>query len=264
MTDNDALSSAPRGLTAASKARFRIEIVIVLGLSLGMSGLRSLLSLLKAELSPTPLSEQTQQLNPQLAEEGVWDAIYRVLSIVSSLMLVALVLYLLWEPGRRVFQAIGLDFTKIGSDVARALAIGACIGIPGLGLYVLSRTLGYSQQVQTSDEATQWWIVVLLVLSAVRAGLLEEVIMLGWFFDRFRRLGVGPVATIVASAAIRASYHAYQGYAGLIGNFVMGLVFGWLYRKWGRVMPLVIAHTLIDIVAFTGYPLARALLPAVF
>ena len=35
----------------------------------------------------------------------------------------------------------------------------------------------------------------------------------------------------------------------------MGLIFGYLYRRWGRVMPLIIAHTLIDMVAFVGYAL---------
>mgnify|MGYP003488981035 FL=1 len=50
----------------------------------------------------------------------------------------------------------------------------------------------------------------------------------------------------------------------MFGNFVMGVVFGWCYQRWGRVMPLVIAHTLLDVVAFVGYPLAVALWPAVF
>ncbi len=50
----------------------------------------------------------------------------------------------------------------------------------------------------------------------------------------------------------------------MVGNFAMGVVFGWCYRRWGRVMPLVIAHTLIDVVAFIGYPLAVALWPGLF
>jgi len=33
----------------------------------------------------------------------------------------------------------------------------------------------------------------------------------------------------------------------------MGVIFGVLYRRWGRVMPLVVAHTLIDAVTFVGY-----------
>ena len=44
----------------------------------------------------------------------------------------------------------------------------------------------------------------------------------------------------------------------------MGIVFGWAYQRWGRVMPLVIAHTLIDVIAFVGYPLAAAWWPGLF
>jgi len=57
----------------------------------------------------------------------------------------------------------------------------------------------------------------------------------------------------VFSAVLRGSYHLYQGFGGFLGNAAMGLVFGVLYRRWGRVSPLVIAHTLIDTVAFVGY-----------
>jgi hypothetical protein len=35
----------------------------------------------------------------------------------------------------------------------------------------------------------------------------------------------------------------------------MGLVFGLIYLKWKRVGPLVVAHLLLDIVAFVGYSL---------
>ena len=44
-----------------------------------------------------------------------------------------------------------------------------------------------------------------------------------------------------------------QGYGPFVGNVAMGLVFGWVYQKWGRTMPLVVAHTAIDVVAFVGY-----------
>jgi membrane protease YdiL (CAAX protease family) len=59
----------------------------------------------------------------------------------------------------------------------------------------------------------------------------------------------------VASSVLRGSYHLYQGVGGLVGNMVMGAVFCLLYQRWGRVMPLVVAHALIDTVAFVGYAL---------
>ena len=55
------------------------------------------------------------------------------------------------------------------------------------------------------------------------------------------------------SAAVRGSYHLYQGLGGFLGNATMGVIFAVLYRRWGRVTPLIIAHSLIDATAFVGY-----------
>jgi membrane protease YdiL (CAAX protease family) len=63
------------------------------------------------------------------------------------------------------------------------------------------------------------------------------------------------MAALVASSVLRGSYHLYQGVGGFVGNMVMGVLFVLLYRRWGRVGPLVAAHALLDIVAFVGYGL---------
>src|SRR6516225_5737459 len=36
-------------------------------------------------------------------------------------------------------------------------------------------------------------------------------------------------------------------------NAILGVIFGVLYKRWGRVTPMIIAHTLIDAGAFVGY-----------
>ncbi len=166
--------------------------------------------------------------------------------------------------GGNALRRIGLDFRRFGTDLGRGVLLVLVIGIPGLGLYVAGRLLGITVTVVASPLDAAWWTVPLLVLSAVRAALTEEVIFIGYLFDRLRRLGWSWWSIILATAALRGAYHAYQGLGAVVGNFAMGLVFGWCYRRWGRVMPLVIAHTLIDVVAFVGYPLAVALFPAVF
>ncbi len=236
----------------------------MLALGLGQSAVYSVLSLVRSLLRPVPLGEQETQLNPSRDATAIWDAIYQLLSIAFDLALVALAVYLLWEPGRSALRRIGLDLTAFGRDLGRGAGLVVVIGVPGLALYAVGRALGVTVSVQASPLDAAWWTVPLLVLSALRAGLLEEVIMLGYLFDRLRRLGWGWWPIILASAGLRGAYHAYQGFGPLVGNFVMGVVFGWCYRRWGRVMPLVIAHTLIDVIAFVGYPLAAALWPAVF
>lgn len=256
--------SPGEGLDHYRRVRLRWEIGLVLAITVGQSALYSVLSLVRALLRPVPIGQQATQLNPSRDAAAFWDVLYQTLSIFFGLALVALVMFLLWEPGSNALRRIGLDFRDFPRDVGRALLIGAAIGIPGLGLYVLGRALGITVQVQASPLDAAWWTVPLLVLAALRAGLTEEVIFLGYLFDRLRRLGWGWWAIILSTAALRAAYHAYQGFGAMVGNFVMGVVFGWCYRRWGRVMPLVIAHTLIDIVAFVGYPVAAALWPGLF
>ena len=55
------------------------------------------------------------------------------------------------------------------------------------------------------------------------------------------------------SAVLRGSYHLYQGYGGFLGNAVMGVIFGWWFQRTRRVVPLVIAHFLLDAFSFVGY-----------
>ena len=100
----------------------------------------------------------------------------------------------------------------------------------------------------------------MLLFAALRAALLEEVLVVGYLFNRFDLLGLRPRTTLLASALLRGSYHLYQGFGGFLGNAIMGLVFGLAYRRWGKTMPLVIAHFLLDAVAFVGFALFAKLI----
>lgn len=236
----------------------------MLAVTVGQSAVYSLLSLVRRLLAPAPLGQQQTQLNPTQDTAEVWDLIYQVLGLFFSLALVALVVYLLWEPGMSALRRIGLDFRRFGGDAGRGILLLVVIGVPGLALYAAGRALGITVQVQASPLDAAWYTIPLLVLSALRAGLTEEVIFLGYLFDRLRRQGWNAWMIILSTAALRGVYHAYQGIGPIIGNIAMGVVFGWCYRRWGRVMPLVIAHTLIDVIAFVGYPLAVSLWPGLF
>ena len=261
MSTPDALSEARR---PRSNARLWWEIGIVLALSVGRSALYSVLQLVRALQQEQSLGDQQTSLNPGASAAEFWDVLYQFLGIFFSLAPVALAIYLLWEPGVSALRRIGLDFRRFGGDVGRGVFLFAVIGIPGLGLYAAGRALGITVQVDAAPLDPSWWTIPLLLFAALRAGLIEEVVFIGYLFDRLRRLGWGWWTIILSTAALRAAYHAYQGFGPMIGNFAMGVVFGWCYRRWGRVMPLVIAHTLIDIIAFVGYPIAAGLWPGVF
>lgn len=246
------------------RGRLWWEVGIVLALSVGRSAVYSVLSLVQALTREAPLGDQSTALNPGASAQQFWDVLYQFLGVFFGLVPVALALYLLWEPAASAFRRIGLDLTRVARDLGTGLTLVLVIGVPGLMLYAAGRALGITVRVEAAPLDPSWWTIPLLVLAALRAGLLEEVIMVGYLFDRLRRLGWGVWTIILSTAALRGAYHAYQGFGAIVGNVAMGIVFGWVYQRWGRVMPLVIAHVAIDIVAFVGYPLAVAWWPALF
>ncbi|WP_350349481.1 CPBP family intramembrane glutamic endopeptidase [Agromyces sp. G08B096] len=244
--------------------RLRIEVAIVLALSLGASAVYSIVSIVARLTADTPLSQQSAAINQSRSSREWLDFTYQFLDVVFGLAVVALVLYLLWRPGVDPFRRIGLDLTRPGRDAASGLALVAVIGVPGLALYAAGRALGFTVAVVPAPLDAHWWTIPILVLAALKAALTEEVIVVGYLFTRLRELGVGPWATILSSAVLRGTYHLYQGFGPFAGNVAMGIVFGWCYTRWGRTMPLVVAHWVLDLVSFIGYPLAAMWWPALF
>jgi membrane protease YdiL (CAAX protease family) len=255
-------SPVPGVPAAATRTRLRWEIVIVLGLSLGASAVYSVVSIISRLTAEVALSDQSATINGSQSTREWLDFTYQFLGIVFALFPVALVLYLLWQPSRSSFRLLGVDFTEPKRDLLRGGALLLIIGIPGLGLYLAGRALGFTVAVVPSPLDTFWWTIPILVFSAVRSALSEELIVVGYLFTRLRELGWNAWTIIVSAALLRGSYHLYQGIGPFVGNVLMGVVFGWCYLRWGRVMPLVIAHWVLDIVSFVGYPLAVLWWPA--
>ena len=182
------------------------------------------------------------------------DLFLQLTNITLALAPVLLVFYLLARAGEGP-SAIGVDASQPGRDLARGAGLAALIGGSGLGLYLIAFHLGVELNVVAEGLPDIWWRIPVLLLSAFQNAALEEVVVLGYLMSRLEKLGVRPSRAIAISAAIRGSYHLYQGIGAFFGNAVMGAIFGVLYRRWGRVTPMIIAHFLIDAVAFVGYAL---------
>lgn len=256
------VSAEPEQPTDRGPARRRLtaEVWIVLGLSLGQSAVYAAVRLLDRLTRAEALGQQTATLNPTQSPRPWLDLTYQLLGIGFGLVPVALALFLLAQPHglRAALARIGLDGSRPGRDLLAGVGLAAAIGLPGLALYAAGRALGLSVRIAASGLTDHWWTIPVLVLAAVYNALLEEVLVVAWLLDRLDRLGWAVPAAIAASALLRGAYHLYQGPAMAAGNVVMGVVFALAYRRWGRVMPLVVAHTLLDVVSFVGY----ALIPA--
>ena len=212
-----------------------------------------MLSLIEVSTSATGLAGSSAKLNPSQSSSEIWDFIYRLVGLSLGFVPVALALYLLAQKYGNPAMLIGLWKPKT-KDLIRGFALFTAIGLPGLALYLGARALGLAARI-VPGAFEYWWVIPVLLVSALKAALTEEVIMIGYLYKKFDELGISFRWRQIISAGIRASYHAYQGVAGILGNFVMGLVFGWAYLRWGRVLPLVLAHFLLDAFSFVGYAL---------
>jgi membrane protease YdiL (CAAX protease family) len=233
--------------------QIRWEIFVVFAVSLGASGLYAFVSLIGSLTAPKALGQQQAVLNGSLAPgRPLLDLFLQLTNIFIGFAPVVLVFYLMSRSGEGPSD-LGLDTTEPGWDLLKGVILAAIIGGSGLALYLAAYKLGFALNVVAESLPAVWWRIPVLVLSAAHNGILEEIVVLGYLLNRLDQLSMRPSRAIALSAVLRGSYHLYQGFGGFIGNAIMGVIFGILYKRWGRVTPMIIAHTLIDTGAFVGY-----------
>jgi membrane protease YdiL (CAAX protease family) len=211
----------------------------------------AILSLLEAPISGVVVAAADQ--SNAFAKE--------VLGFVFGIAPVFLVLHLVRRSGEG-FEMVGLRDDDPARDAARGALVFAVVAVAGLGIYLAAVELGVNRFVVPTPPLGHWWTVPALVLNAVQAGLVEEVVVLGYLVTRLQQLSWSPALAVGASGLLRGAYHLYQGFGGFVGNLAMGLLFGVLFLRWGRrTWPFVVAHVLLDIGAGIGFILFRNRLP---
>jgi uncharacterized protein len=230
----------------------RVELAIMLSVTFGLSAVTALLQLADSVLRN--LSAERIPLNPRRSYFDLIDLGLNATDVAQLIAWGGLGLYLLWRSGLSPAR-IGLARLQWRPDLAGGVGLAALIGLPGLGLYLAARALRINASVIPSGLSDTWWRVPMLVLVAFADGWAEEIIVVGYLLTRLGQLGVGARAALVCSSLLRGTYHLYQGFGAGLGNVAMGLVFGYAWQRTGRLWPLVIAHGIIDAVAFVGYAL---------
>ena len=262
------------GSRAAWRANWRVrgddrpailhrEVLLMLGVSLGYSAVVALMSIID-KLTRAPLNQQTTAMNTSPApDRPLWGLALELRWIVFGYLVPSLLaLYLLnrdreWSPSIGTVGArLGLDRSRWRFDVVAGFGLAWLIGLPGLGLYLAAREIGINTSVSAAN-LSEWWAIPVLVLLAFGNGLIEEVVVVGYLVTRLRQTGWGVAAAVTASSLLRGTYHLYQGFGAFLGNAVMGVVFTLFFLRFGRLWPLIIAHAILDIVAFVGYTLLR-------
>lgn len=227
----------------------------MLGVSLGLSGVYAVLSYLRAELTVKGgISATTATVASGAQTSRVWlDLAYDLTGLIAGLMPVLLALVLLSRDPRVAGFGIGLFRRPARRELLQGAGFAALIGIPGLVLVWAAQRLGVSANLAVVDVPDTWYRVPLLLLQAAQNGALEEIVVVGYLLTRLRQMGWSNGRALGVSAVLRGSYHLYQGLGGFVGNLVMGLIFAWWFQRTRRVVPLVVAHFLLDTFAFVGF-----------
>jgi len=222
----------------------------VLALSVLASAVYAIISVLEAPIRGVTVASASQSavLARQLA------------GVAFGLAPVWLVVFLVRRSGEGL-GAIGLAWDRPRRDLALGAALFAVVGLGGIAVYLAAVELGVNRFVVPVPPLGHWWTVPVLLLDALEAALLEEVIVVGYLVTRLQQLRVGSGAAVGASALLRGTYHLYQGFGGFFGNLAMGVLFGLVFVRTRRTWPLVIAHFLLDVGAGVGYLLFRDRLP---
>jgi membrane protease YdiL (CAAX protease family) len=227
------------------------EVLVVLSLSILRPAAFAILSLLEAPIAGVVVAaaDQSNEFTRQL------------LGFVFALAPAFLVVHLVRRSGEGV-AAIGLGADRPTFDLSRGVVVAVVVGIAGIGVYLGAVELGVNRFVVPVPPLGHWWTIPALVLNAVEAGIVEEVIVLGYLITRLQQLSWSAAVAVGASALLRGSYHLYQGWGGFVGNLAMGALFGFLFLRWGRrTWPFVVAHVLLDVGAGVGFILFRDRLP---
>jgi membrane protease YdiL (CAAX protease family) len=236
------------------RPRYGLELLAVLVVSFGFSALDALLSFVRTQVTVQGgfANAQVPVVTHSVTSYPWLDLLDDLAGVLHGLgpPLLALVLLARDPAGRGL--SVGLDRLR-WRELAQGAGFCALIGLPGLGLVWLGRQLGFNGQIIAVTFPDVWYRVPVLLLDAFQNGAAEEIVVSAYLVTRLLQLGWSRERAVIASASLRGCYHLYQGYGGFAGNLVMGLIFAWWFQRTRRVVPLVVAHFLLDAISFVGY-----------
>jgi membrane protease YdiL (CAAX protease family) len=241
----------------AAPPRYGLELLAVLGVTFGISGIDSLLSFVRAQVTINHgvgfRNVATAPIKSAAKTPYQWlDILDQLVSVLGGILPAFLAIVLLMRSPGGPGYGIGLDRLRL-REIGQGAGFAVLIGGPGLALVYFARKLGLNAQIVVTNFPDVWYRIPTLLLEAFQQGAAEEIVVCAYVLTRLHQLGWTNSRALAAGAVLRGSYHLYQGYGGFIGNAVLGLIFGWWFQRTRRVWPLVIAHSLIDAVSFIGY-----------
>jgi membrane protease YdiL (CAAX protease family) len=233
---------------AVDRRTLRSELLVVLAVSFFASAAYAAVQFIYDALHVPVSTPVTVRPLPPAFDPYVF--VSRIFGELFDLAPVALVAHLLARSGETM-RRLGFDRAQVRGDTGLGVVLGlaAIAALVGANAAARALDLPFRPVEYTNADATAA-IVVLALLSSTVSAVSEEVIVNGYLLTRLGDLRWTENRALVASALLRGSYHLYQGIGGFLYNVVGGLVAGRIFQRTKRIVPLVVAHLLIDVGAF--------------
>jgi uncharacterized protein len=98
---------------------------------------------------------------------------------------------------------------------------------------------------------------------AITAGVCEEFLYRGFAMTVLNQAGIVPWAVVLISSILFGLAHTYQGKSGILGTTLMGLVFGVARLLLQSLVPVIVWHSAVDLVAGIAGPKYLSIRPEV-
>jgi CAAX protease family protein len=89
---------------------------------------------------------------------------------------------------------------------------------------------------------------------AFTAGMCEEFLYRGFAMAAFGRAGLPAWAVVAVTSGLFGLAHLYQGRGGLLGTTLLGLLFGSVRIAYHSLVPVILWHVAVDVIAGIGGP----------
>lgn len=200
---------------------------------------------------------------------AIYNGYLNLLIVIVDVVSLVLVAWFLSRENRNLTGLFDFNSSRILRDVALGLGLFVVLTIVFQIATVVS-TIGvisvFGESTPPSSVQPPLWIFALIaVISPVTIAVAEESVYRGYALPRIERATDSTALAVLVTSLGFGLQHAMLplntvewSLVRVLSTFVIGLVFGVIYIRWRRLLPLIIAHWALDFIFLGLLPLAGA------
>ena len=169
-----------------------------------------------------------------------------------------LCLYLVLSYRGKRFRDLGLSFAIRLNEIGHSFALffGAMLGSAILGfVLVLIYVLSGRRWEPSLDKAAVFGTTfgILPLLYVLLNPFYEELIVRAFLISETEWIYGSTALAVLISVALQTSYHLYQGLPMALSHIPAFLLFSLYFVRTRRILPVILAHMLMDVSALAIY-----------